>query len=173
METVYKESRPQLQEISWEDVMILSSKVAKAILSGSYRVDAVIGISRGGIIPARIISDMLLVRDFYVYGIKYYSGINERDEIKVVQKPEGNFKNKNVLIVDDIIDSGKTMAFVKKELEDEAASVKLAALLKKPWSEIEPDFCAGITDKWVVFPWEITETKAELESKVAGAENKA
>ncbi|MGC8600888.1 MAG: phosphoribosyltransferase [Thermoprotei archaeon] len=165
METVYRESQPQLQEISWEDVMILSSKIAKVITSRSFKFDAVVGISRGGIIPARIISDMLLVKDFYVYGVKYYSGINERDEVKVVQRPEGNFKNKNILIVDDIIDTGKTIALVKRELESEVASVKVAALFKKPWSEVEPDFYGDVTDKWVVFPWEVTETKAELEKK--------
>lgn len=168
METAYGETRVKLEQLNWEDVMLLSSKVANAVKSSSWKADAVVGISRGGIIPARIISDMLLVRDFYVYGVKYYTGINERDEIRVVQKPDGNFKNKNVLIVDDIIDSGKTMIFVRDQLSSEAAGVRTAALLKKPWSEFEPDFYASITDKWIVFPWETTETKAELEKRARG-----
>jgi len=78
METAYGETRVKLEQLNWEDVMLLSSKVANAVKSSSWKADAVVGISRGGIIPARIISDMLLVRDFYVYGSK----ILHRDQRK-------------------------------------------------------------------------------------------
>jgi len=168
METAYRESKIELKELSWEDVMVLSSNVANKVISSAIKIDTIVGISRGGIIPARIISDMLLVKDFYVYGVNFYTGINERDEIKIIQRPDGNFKNKNVLIVDDIIDSGKTMIFVRDKMAFEAGSVKTASLLKKPWSDLEPDFYASVTDKWIVFPWETTETKVELANKKIG-----
>jgi hypoxanthine phosphoribosyltransferase len=61
-----------------------------------------------------------------------------------------------VLIVDDLLDSGETIKIVKNcFVLRKAGDVKVAVLLKKPTSCIEPDFCVrhNVTS-WVQFHWE-------------------
>jgi hypoxanthine phosphoribosyltransferase len=67
-----------------------------------------------------------------------------------------NINKRHILIVEDIVDTGKTASFLKKYIEDQfaPASLKLVSLLTKPARrvvEIEPDFCGfEIEDKFVI-----------------------
>jgi len=64
-------------------------------------------------------------------------------------------KGKNVLLVDDLVDQGDTIATVSKYLRSHGPVVlKTAVLFKKPWSTTEPDYFLEIVEKWIVFPWE-------------------
>jgi len=55
------------------------------------------------------------------------------------------FVGENILVVDDLVDSGKTLSLCHSDI---------AVLYKKPTSIKEPTFWVGETDKWVVFPYE-------------------
>ena len=73
--------------------------------------------------------------------LSHFLNVPIRDEVILTDK--------NILVVDDLIDEGETLKSFT-----EYPHYKFAVLYKKPWSPIKPDFYIGETDNWIVFPWE-------------------
>ncbi|WP_243666043.1 phosphoribosyltransferase [Vulcanisaeta sp. JCM 16159] len=72
-----------------------------------------------------------------------------------------------MLVVDDVTDTGKTLAVARDILRFYGArEVRTATLYVKPWSKIKPDYYVGTTDKWILFPWEVGEV---IRSQVQGS----
>jgi hypoxanthine phosphoribosyltransferase len=145
---------PDFRYIDWAAYGNLVSALAEKVRGGATKFDLVIGIARGGVPVAMVISDELGVR-LDIVNVKSYTGIAERTNPKIVSTLTEQVKGKNVLVVDDLIDEGDTMktvlAFLRKEKPKELAT---AVIFKKPWSETEPDFYLETVGEWVVFPWE-------------------
>ena len=137
--------------ITWDefhqDVKNLCSKIKK---SGSY--NKIVAISRGGLIPAGIISYELGIRQTSVINIATYVGsahlkLNEVDNPELVGKVD-----KNTLIIDDLSDSGQTLNVMRRQFPHGT----FATIYAKPNGAAEVDICSRqIEDKWVVFPWDI------------------
>jgi hypoxanthine phosphoribosyltransferase len=71
-----------------------------------------------------------------------------------------------VLIVDDIADTGRSLAVAKDYvLRKGAKEVKVATIHYKPDSIFKPDYCIASTTAWVVYPWERNEVERELAKK--------
>ncbi|NJE54575.1 phosphoribosyltransferase [Thermococcus sp. 21S9] len=121
-----------------------------------FMPDVIVGIARGGLIPAVRLSHVLGDVELKVIDVKFYKGIDERMEKPVVTIPlHGSLKDKRVVIVDDVSDTGKTLEVVIEEVKKAGAKeVKVACLSMKPWTKVVPDFYVFRTDKWIVFPWE-------------------
>lgn len=121
-----------------------------------YNPDTIVGISRGGLIPAVRLSHILGDVDFKVIDVKFYKGIDERTEEPIITIPiHGSLEGKRVVIVDDVSDTGKTLQVVIDEVKKRGArDIKVACLAMKPWTSVVPDFYVFRTDKWIVFPWE-------------------
>ncbi|HDG64366.1 MAG: phosphoribosyltransferase [Thermococcus sp.] len=121
-----------------------------------YNPDTIVGISRGGLIPAVRLSHILGDVDFKVIDVKFYKGIDERTEEPTITIPiHGSLEGKRVVIVDDVSDTGKTLQVVIDEVKKRGPrDIKVACLAMKPWTSVVPDFYVFRTDKWIVFPWE-------------------
>ncbi|WP_461864996.1 phosphoribosyltransferase [Thermococcus sp.] len=122
----------------------------------SYNPDVIVGIARGGLIPAVRLSHILGDTELKVIDVKFYKDINERMERpKIVIPIHGSLEGKRVVIVDDVSDTGKTLEVVIDEVKRLGASeIRIACLAVKPWTKVMPDFYVFRTDKWIVFPWE-------------------
>jgi hypoxanthine phosphoribosyltransferase/molybdopterin converting factor small subunit len=157
-----------VEKISWEKVENLSEQVSEKIIEDGYRPDVIIGILRGGVIPARILSDMLRVEDMGVLEIKLYKGVGIRGERPYLRQPATlDLTDKSVLIVDDISDSGLTLQLTVQLIDFYMPKeVKTATLYIKPWTNFVPDYYGEITESWVVFPWE----KREFEDLLKNSE---
>ena len=145
----------EIMHVSWEDVDRLVEEISARIRS-SYRPDVIVAIIRGGLVPARLLSDHLGVDDILTLEIKLYEGIGVRGRRPYLRQPlTGEIKGKRVLLVDDISDTGLTLQLAQEiisfYLPDE---VKTAALYIKPWTSFVTDYYGEVTDKWIVFPWE-------------------
>ncbi len=138
------------------------SKVDEAIwtltdyVRKDYNVDMIVGIARGGLIPAVRMShimDNILMR---VMDVKFYTDIEEHTEMPEITVPlTESVEGKNVLIVDDVADTGKTLKVVRDYILDKGArEVRIAVIAKKPQSIIDPDYYIFQTDRWIIFPWE-------------------
>ncbi len=145
--------------MTWNDVHRLSLMLTKKVIESGYLPDVLVGILRGGYIIARIVADILNVEELGVVEVKFYKSIGERAERPVITQPLIlDVRDKNVLIVDDVVDSGRTLEIVSQQVRLRGAkNVKSAALFVKPRSIINPDYYVVKTTKWVLFPWEICE----------------
>jgi uncharacterized protein len=119
----------------------------------------VIGIARGGVPVAMVVSDRLAARVDFI-NVKSYDGIGTRVTPRILTTITEEIRGERVLLVDDIVDEGDTMKTVMDYLmTKDPAIVKTAALFTKPWSSSRPDFSLDIVDSWVVFPYERGEVK--------------
>jgi hypoxanthine phosphoribosyltransferase len=138
------------------------SKVDEAIwtladyVRKDYKVDIIVGIARGGLIPAVRMShilDNILMR---VMDVKFYTDVEQHTEFPEITVPLTEpIEGKNVLIVDDVADTGKTLKVVREDIQKKGArDVRIAVIAKKPQSIVDPDYYIFQTDGWIVFPWE-------------------
>lgn len=143
------------ETLSWQSADAMCAKLAKQV-KRSFRPDVLVGISRGGLVPLRLLSDYLSVPDVGVVGVKFYTAPGKAKAFPVVvQKLNVSVKGKKVLIVDDVADSGKTLSLVVQIVRKKGAKVvKTATLHYKKSAISKPDFYLKETSSWIVYPWE-------------------
>lgn len=123
---------------SWNDIMILCKKIVDSVRKKEYPFTCILTIPRGGLVPARIISELL--------------------DIKKIVFSVADVKNSDfTLIVDDISDSGKTLVKLVSDYQTtKGLSYKVATVFVRDGTHYEPDFFGERLnhDKWIEFPWE-------------------
>ncbi|MFH2106346.1 MAG: phosphoribosyltransferase [Candidatus Micrarchaeota archaeon] len=151
--------------LSWEQMEKLCENIANKVKK--YEPDILIGVSRGGLVPVRILSDVLDNRNVAIIKIEFYKTINETHGFPKVTQPLAlDVKGKKVLVVDDVSDTGRSLAVAKDYLARHGAKeIRFATLHYKPKSIFKPDYFIDTTDKWIVYPWEVRETERELKKK--------
>ncbi len=154
-------SLTEFRYINWPEYGAMTESLAERVKSGGRQFDLVIGIARGGIPVAMVISDRLGVRIDFI-NVKSYSGIAERTSPKILSTLTEEIGGKSILLVDDLVDHGATMETVRRHLDKMApALIETAVLLKKPWSRLEPDYYLEVSEKWIVFPFELSEVERQ------------
>ena len=148
----------------WDEIEELAMEISEEVLGDGFEPDIVIGVLRGGIVAAKLVADYLGVERLSFFEIKFYAGIGVRREEPIVTQPlVERVQGLRVLIVDDVADTGKTLAaavnYVSMHGPEE---VKTATLYLKPWSMVQPDYYGEVTDAWIIFPWERMEAMREL-----------
>jgi len=147
----------EFRYISWSEYGNLAEALAEKVRSKGKKFDLVIGIARGGIPVAMVVSDHLGVKIDFV-NVKSYNGIAQRGEPKILSTVTEDIRGKNVLVVDDLVDQGDTMERVKQHLSEQGpALLEEAVMIKKPWTKTEPDYYLEVRDSWQVFPFELNE----------------
>ncbi len=144
----------EFRYINWTEYGNLADALAEKIRSHGEGFDLIIGIARGGIPVAMVVSDHLDVK-LDIINVKSYDGIAQRGQPRILSTLTDPVKGKNILLVDDLVDEGETMETVSKYLKTQGPNLlKTAVLFKKPWTKTEPDYFLEVVDKWIVFPWE-------------------
>jgi hypoxanthine phosphoribosyltransferase len=146
--------------LTWEDVYNLTLRLSERVVESGFKPDAVIGIARGGWIPARILSDVLYAETLQNIRIEYYSDVGEKGrEPKITQPITGSMEGRSILLVDEVADTGDSLYYAIDHVETlGAGDVKTAVLHWKPWSRVKPDFYMVQTESWTVYPWEMRES---------------
>ncbi|MDV3244234.1 MAG: hypothetical protein LYZ66_03520 [Nitrososphaerales archaeon] len=144
----------EFRYISWTEYGDLADALAEKVRSKEEGFDLIVGIARGGIPVAMVVSDHLDVK-LDIINVKSYNGIAERAEPRILSTLTEAVKDKRILLVDDLVDQGYTMSTVARFLSGQRPKLlRTAVLFKKPWSKTEPDHYLEVVDKWIVFPWE-------------------
>jgi len=155
--------------LSWEDARALAEIVAQKISQDGYMPDHIIGITRGGWVPAVMLSDLLEVKDLLSVRVEHWGMTGEKDAKAVLKYPlQTDLSGKKILLVDDLTDTGDSIALAMGEIKKhKAAEVRTATLIHKKQSRIEPDYYAKKTDKWewIILPWNINEDLLHLSDK--------
>lgn len=126
-------------------------------VKGSFRPDCIIGVGRGGWVPAVYLSDRLGVKQLYAVRVELYKGEKKEGKPRMTQRPPLRRIRGNVLIVDDVADTGETLVAVKKLIKKVAKDVRTATLHYKPHSKLKPDFFIQKTRRWVIYPYQTKE----------------
>jgi len=144
--------------LTWSDVDALMDHLIPQF-RGTF--DALLIITRGGIVPGGILSEVLDIRYVLTASVKFYTGVEKRMAWpSFLQFPSDDLlRGKRVLVIDDIWDSGRTINAVKGRVEAAGGKPELAVLHYKPsqslFPDSKPDYFAAVTDNWVVYPWEL------------------
>ncbi|MHA1924806.1 MAG: phosphoribosyltransferase [Candidatus Thorarchaeota archaeon] len=146
--------------LTWEDVYNLTLRLSERVVESGFKPDAVVGIARGGWIPARILSDVLYADTLQNIRIEYYSDVGKKGrEPKITQPITGSMKGRSILLVDEVADTGDSLYYAIDHVRTlGAGDVRTAVLHWKPWSRVKPDFYMVQTESWTVYPWEMRES---------------
>ena len=160
---------PKFEAPSWDEIYELLLSLAKRIRETGYVPEVIVGVSRGGWPPARIMSDLLENQNLANMKVVFYKDIGVRNRAPVITQPvTSEVTGKRVLVVDDVADSGLSLREVSKHLKRKGArDIKVCTIYLKPRSVFTPDFYARKTTKWVIFPWERLETLRLISRRLA------
>jgi xanthine phosphoribosyltransferase len=119
------------------------------------RPDAIVAIIRGGMTLAHHLAEIFNLKDVYTINASSYDKTTKLSTPKVWNIPDLN-KYQNILVVDDISDSGDTFIEVMKKLKEKypKKNFKSISIFYKPTSKFKPDFYFHETDEWIEFFWE-------------------
>jgi len=143
---------------SWDQLDSLTLQVAKQVKEAHVRFDLVVALAKGAWPMSRSFVGYSGVKELASLGVKFYKGVDNRlnkPEIYQELPASVEIKGKDILIFDDVADTGESLVFTKNYLLSKGAkSVKTAAILLKPWSVLIPDFYGAATEAWIIFPCE-------------------
>mgnify|MGYP002757457367 FL=1 len=120
--------------------------------------DLIVGVARGGLIPAGAIGYAIGVKAMGAINVEFYTDIGQTLDEPIILSPQldtDSLKGKKVLVVDDVADSGKTLDLVVNLLKETADDVRSAVIYTKPKTIFEPDFSWKKTDQWINFAWSV------------------
>lgn len=152
---------------TWNQIYNMLLNLADKIRDSGFKPDIIVGVSRGGWPPARVISDLMGNANLANVRAEFYLGVAETKEEPILTQPISvNVAFKKVLVVDEIADTGKSLKLVKEHtIEKGSKETRIATIYYKPWSVVKPDYFEKETRRWVVFPWEIKETVRKIVNK--------
>lgn len=142
--------------LTWELFGTASRELAQEIVDSGFEPEIIIAIARGGLVPAGALSYALGIKLNDTMNVEFYTDVNETLPDPILLEPlldEKSIAGHKLLLVDDVADSGRTLALALKLLEQQGAEVRSACLFAKSRSEITPDYVWKHTDEWIVFPW--------------------
>lgn len=145
---------------SWSEIYRILLTIAFKIYSSGFDPDIIVGVARGGLVPSRILSDLLENPNLATIRTEFYFGTSKAKSAPVLkQKLSTSVEGKKVLIVDDIVESGCSLKLAKEHIVDSGAKdIRTTVLYCKPSCVEKPDYWVRETPLWVVFPWDLKET---------------
>ena len=133
--------------VSWDELHRDTRALAWRLAEMHF--DSIVGIARGGLVPAAIIARELGIRNVDTVCIASYEG-KVQGEPRILKDIDG--EGEGVLVVDDLVDSGVTARLVRKMLP----KAHIATVYAKPDGRDDVDTFVTIVsqDTWIVFPWD-------------------
>lgn len=135
--------------VNWDKIQLLSKSLASQLApSGPWQ--AVVGVARGGLIPATIVARELGVLMVDTVCVSTHNDEGARQSTKFLKILPGN--GEGCLVIDDLVDTGTTFSLLRPYLP----RATFASLFAKPEGIKSTDFCVEKIDQdvWIKFPWE-------------------
>ena len=151
----------------WDYIYSLCRDVSDQVKDAEFEPDVVVALARGGWFAGRCLCDFLGLDDLTSLKMEHYVGTGEKaDEPQVrYPMPEGSVEGKDVLIIDDIADTGGSIRRAHEYVnERNPGEVRTATLQLLQTSEFEPEFVGERLEEWtwVVYPWNFIEDMIDL-----------
>ncbi|MGO4956201.1 phosphoribosyltransferase [Luteococcus sp. Sow4_B9] len=142
--------------LTWQGFGDASRELAQQVVDSGFEPDIVIAVARGGMLPGGALTYAMGTKLTDAINVEFYTDVHETLPDPVLLAPmldTDSIKGQKLLVVDDVADSGRTLALVIQLLEKFDAEVRSVVLYAKPSTIVEPDYVWRRTDKWIVFPW--------------------
>lgn len=150
--------------ITWDEV---SKLIEHLIPQFHVEFDAMVIITRGGIVPGGMLCEALNIENVLTAAVDFPFE-SRRDQAKLLAWPkfiqfpdDEQLAGRKVLIVDDVWGSGRTITAVRGRVAAAGAAPFTCVLHYNPYrnlfGNLRPDFYAAITDAYIVYPWEVDE----------------
>jgi hypoxanthine phosphoribosyltransferase len=142
--------------LTWDAFGAASRELAQQVADSGFAPTVVLAIARGGLPVAGAIGYALGLKNCFVINVEYYTGVDERLEMPVILPPAldvVDITGEQVLVVDDVADTGETLRLVVDTVRPAVAELRTLVLYHKPRSVVRPDYVWRDTDRWIDFPW--------------------
>ena len=144
-------------KLTWDDVDFITNIVSESISKKNIKFDTIVALGRGGLIPGAILSYKLDIKNLQNLGINTRHRMDQHSETLVYQRPT---ITGNVLVVDDINDSGRTFEAVNSLIKSEYPDIGellYCSLTTRYNTNFNENTISGKiinTSDWLVFPWD-------------------
>lgn len=152
--------------LTWADFTEQATQLSQTIASEKKDLQLIVAIARGGLTLSHIISDILKL-PIAAFTIESYKDLQQNSLPHITHGLTTSLRDKKILLVDEISDTGKTFLRGLSYLEEMGATrvdITTCSLYYKPHSQYKPDFFIGETSAWVIYPTEVRETIEALSS---------
>jgi hypoxanthine phosphoribosyltransferase len=144
------------EELTWELFGTASRELAEQVAEDGYQPDIILSIARGGLFVAGALGYALDVKNLHVANVEFYTGVDERLPVPIMLPPVPNvvdLSGANVLVADDVADTGATLKLVRDFCAGHVADVRCAVVYEKPHTTVQCEYVWHRTDRWINFPW--------------------
>lgn len=157
-------SEKEFEVPTWEQIYDSLLNLADRVRKAGFKPDVIVGVSRGGWPPARIMSDLLENPELANVKAEFYLGVTKtKGEPAITQPISASVTGKKVLVVDEVADTGKSLHLVRSHLKERGATeVRILTIYYKPWSVVVPEWYGKETSHWIIFPWERKEAVRQV-----------
>lgn len=147
--------------LTWDDVdQLIDVLLGQLREAGPF--DALVLITRGGIIPGGMICEALNIQDVLTASVRFTPGLNEEKLAawpQFLQFPHDKLlEGRRTLIVDDVWGSGRTSTAVQGRVRAAGGHPATCVMHFNPYRSLfnkaRPDYFGATTDAWIVYPWE-------------------
>jgi uncharacterized protein len=164
---------PRCRRATWAEVDRWADRLETLVRSAHHLPETLVGVTRGGWVPARMLSDRLGVKRVVSIRAQHWGVTATPDGVASLSEGlSGPVAGERVLIVDDITDTGESLALAVEHVRSAGApQVETATFLHIPHSKIVPTYFAEEIPRdawvWIVFPWNYWEDLAVLAQQAA------
>jgi uncharacterized protein len=147
--------------MTWQDLGTAVEELATEIRGAGFAPDAVLALARGGLPLAGAVAYALGVKNMATLNVEFYTGVDERLDEPLLLPPIPDLavlRAERLLVVDDVADTGRTLALARDFCAEHVSEVRTAVLYEKPHSVVRCDFVWRRTDRWINFPWSASVT---------------
>ena len=165
------ESSIKCYNLSWDAANRLARVLAHKVIKSGYEPDIILGIARGGLVPARMVCDFLLKNDLLSVTTQHWGIATKlgKARIKFSLPYEADISGKRVLVVDDVADTGDSISIIINYLkENNPIDIRTAVLHYKTCSTSIPDYYGEKLEEWnwIIYPWAFYEDLAGFVEKL-------
>ncbi len=151
--------------VSWNEACMLARTLVHKIVGSGYKPDIIIGIARGGLVPARMVCDLLLIDEMVSIRTEHWGTASRKEKarLKFSLPKEADISGKKVLVVDDIADTGDSFSLILDYLKEKCPlETRTAVLQYKTSSTFVADYWGEKLEEWnwIIYPWAFYEDLA-------------
>ncbi len=152
--------------VTFQEVHEMNRKVAESVRTSGYEPTTIVGLARGGWVPARLMCDFLGITDLVSLKVEHWLETGKtKDEATIRYPITAPMTGKRLLIVDDITDTGKSLIASAEHLKRlKPEEIRIGVMQYITTSQCKPDYYAEeVTDWfWFIYPWNWIEDTSTL-----------